>query len=243
MKNTERAEAQELYFQSNMSKTDISNRLNVSRRTVTLWAHQGNWDTLRRSARIMPALVAEKCYHLIDQYTSALLTDQVTSGAINIKHAQTIHLLASSIKKLKNRSTVNESMEMFNFFLEGLSRRDPELAAQVLPQVEEFISCRSSATTNCHLTDDFNADGNIPFPEKEITEQYADEKDAADLNEEFDIFIQQRDEARLVARQQESTLVSNAENTRLPNGSTLPNNIGPTTDTTSEPTDKNTSYS
>jgi len=214
MKNEQRDQAQELYFQSNLTKTEIANKLNVSRRTVTLWAHQGNWDTLRRSARSMPALVAEKCYHLIDQYTSGLLDDRYRSMNITIHNAQTIHLLASSIKKLKNRSTVNESMEMFNFFLEGLSRRNPELAANVLPEVEEFILCRSTATTNSHLTDDFTPNGSIPFPEKEMTEQYADEKDNASLNLEFDLFMQQREEALRAANQKETIAASSVEPAR-----------------------------
>jgi hypothetical protein len=194
MKNELRAEAQELFFQSNLTKTEIANKLQVSRRTVTLWSHQGNWDSLRRSARTMPAIVAEKCYHLIDHYISGILGDNYTAASINITHAQTINLLAGSIKKLRNRSTVNESMEMFNFFLDGLSRRNPELAAQVAPEVNEFISCRSTATVNGNLISDFTKDATIPFPEKEILEQYQDEKDINELNSEFEHFIQLRKE-------------------------------------------------
>jgi hypothetical protein len=199
MKNTQREEAQQLFFQSNLTKTDIASRLNVSRRTITLWSHQGNWDTLRRSARSMPAMVAEKCYHLLNQYTTGLLGDNYTAASINIKHAQTIHLLASSIRKIKNRSTVNESMEMFNFFLDGLTRRNPALAAQVAPELEEYIGARAATSTNDHLTDEFASDASVPFPADELKEQLADEKDEAAINEEFEEFLRQREEAAMSA--------------------------------------------
>ena len=101
MKNEQQEEAKTLYFQTNMSKTEIAKATGVSRRTILRWCQQDNWETLRRSARHTPSLVAEKCYYLIDAFSSRLLQDP-TFTTINLKDAQTIHLLAASIKKLKN---------------------------------------------------------------------------------------------------------------------------------------------
>lgn len=193
MKTTERSEAQRLFFQTNYTKSQIAEMLGVSRRTLSVWAHHGNWDKLRKSSRTLPAIVAEKCYHLVDEYTSGLLADSYAAQNINYRHAQTIHLLATSIKKLKNGSTVNEAMQTFNLFLGGLEHRHPELAAQVAPEVDEFIRLTAGSKNTDHLTSPFADDGTIPFNQDDFTEKYKDEAEAETLNEAFEEFIQHRD--------------------------------------------------
>lgn len=193
MKTTERSEAQRLFFQTNYTKSQIAEMLGVSRRTLSVWAHHGNWDKLRKSSRTLPAIVAEKCYHLVDEYTSGLLADSYAAQNINYRHAQTIHLLATSIKKLKNGSTVNEAMQTFNLFLGGLEHRHPELAAQVAPEVDEFIRLTAGSKTTDHLTSPFADDGTIPFNQEDFTEKYKDEAEAETLNEAFEEFMQHRE--------------------------------------------------
>jgi DNA-binding XRE family transcriptional regulator len=186
MKTQEQDKAKELYFQTSMSKTEIAAKLGVNRRTILLWSKQGNWEKLRRSARHLPAIVAEKCYYLVDSYASQLLQDPSLSR-VDFKDAQTIHLLASSIKKLKNRCTVNESMELFNFFYEGLKRKDPELAAEVLPQIEEYVTARSDREISEFLLEGFNNYGMMEYPFEEMDEQHADTQDLEALQKEIEI--------------------------------------------------------
>jgi DNA-binding XRE family transcriptional regulator len=184
MKNQEQEQAKELYFQTNMSKTEIAASVGVNRRTILLWSKQGNWDKLRDSARHLPAMIAEKCYYLIDRFTTGLLQD-ASLFTLSFKDAQTIHLMASSIKKLKNRNTVNESMEMFNFFYEGLKKKNPELAAEVLPEIEEYITSRSDRETNDFLIEGFTQNGVAEYPDQESQEQYADDADLQSLEKEI----------------------------------------------------------
>jgi len=198
MKNEQQEQAKEFYFQTNMSKTEIAEKVGVARKTVLFWSQQGNWDKLRMSARNMPSLVAEKCYYIIDQYMNSLLTEgNATSySRLQLKHAQTIHLLATAIKKLKNRSTVNESMEMFNFFLDGLSRREPELAEQVAPQIEKYISIRKNVDTTDYLMEEFTHDGKLPFTDADIRERRSDEDNNEELLHDFETFLKTRKESQ-----------------------------------------------
>ena len=184
MKNEQQEKAKEFYFDTNMSKSEIAEQLGVNRRTIMLWCQQGNWEQLRRSARHMPALIAEKCYYLIDQYTTQLLTVGNTITSRSHLHADAINKLASAIKKIKTRSTVNESMEMFNFFLEGLRRRDAALADQVKPSLEDYIEDRRGVETTDFLLSDFDEDGTIPIPEKELNESLLDYKEELAFREE-----------------------------------------------------------
>ena len=120
MKTQQHDQARELYFQAGMTKTEIAEKVGVSRKTIVYWSQQGNWDKLRLSARTMPSLMAEKCYFLMDKFLVSSLQngEDVSDPKAQLHHAQAIHLLAATIKKLKNRSTLNESMERFDIFLQ-----------------------------------------------------------------------------------------------------------------------------
>jgi hypothetical protein len=144
------------------------------------------------SAIHMPSMVAEKCYHLLDQYMSHLLSEGNSMSTFTHKDAQTIHLLATTIKKLKNRSAVNESMEMFGFFMDGLSRRKPELAEAVAPEIEKYMTIRKNVTTADFMLDGFNQAGKIPYPDNDVQEQLADQQDEAELARDFEEFMATR---------------------------------------------------
>ncbi len=176
MKNGQKQQAKNLYFESNLTKTEIAARLGINRRTVMLWCQEGNWERIRNSSRHLPSMVAEKCYILLDQYANKFL-DGFSIATFTDKHADAINKLASTIKKLKNRSATNESMEMFNFFLVGLTKKDPELAASVLPHIEEYLEARKDFNTNDCLPGEFLPDGSIPFNTTELEEKYKDQKD------------------------------------------------------------------
>lgn len=186
MKQENQEKAKELYFQTNMTKAEIADSVGVCRRTILRWCKEDNWDKLRESSRIMPALVAEKCYFVLNNMLTRMV-DESSYLPVTLKEAQTVHYLAATIKKLKNRSTINESMEMFNFFLEGLKKKDPALAAQMLPQVEEYLASRSLPEVTDFLHDELKRD---PHPDpnaidKVQAEQIADQKDLDAFDEEF----------------------------------------------------------
>ena len=199
MKTEQQEQAQDLYFNTSLSKTEIAARVGVNRRTVLLWCQQGNWDKLRASARHMPAIIAEKCYYLLNAFADSLLREGIANVNFTLKHAQTINLMCTSIKKLKNRSAINESMEMFGFFMDGLKRRNPELAEQVKPEIEQYILVRENQDSNDFLLDGFNPDTTMPYPEAEIREQFEDEADNQQIMKEFAEYVKQRDTAPLPA--------------------------------------------
>src|SRR4051812_22737992 len=131
MKNEQRREAQDLYLQSGLTKTQIAEKLNVSRRTIYQWSLEDNWDKLRTSARNMPSMLAEKCYYLIGHFTDHLLHKDAYYQSVTKTDADILHRMAITVNKLKQGSTVNENLETFTHFLERVSHKDPALAGQI----------------------------------------------------------------------------------------------------------------
>ncbi len=180
MKNKEFEKARELYFQTKKTKTQIAAEVGVNRRTVLLWCKQDNWERMRRAEQTMPSLIAEKVYVLLDNYLNDLLRcpDWTHVGS---KNAQTIYLLTSSIKKLKNRYTVNETLETFGTFLDGLRKHKPELAEQLRPEFEEFLAARALKQVSDHYMDGLSEQGIMDWKSDE--ENLEEQQDKADLDE------------------------------------------------------------
>jgi hypothetical protein len=100
------------------------------------------------------------------------------------KEADTIHKLALSIRKLQNRNTINESMELFTFLLEDIKKKDPASANTLLPFIESFIESRCSRYMGDFLPEGYNQQGVRPrvYP-ADNTEQRLDDETWRELVE------------------------------------------------------------
>ena len=51
MKQEQQQQAQNLYFQTDLSKAEIASMLGISRRTLCYWVPDYNWDHIKKSAQ------------------------------------------------------------------------------------------------------------------------------------------------------------------------------------------------
>ncbi len=187
MLHEKKQQAKELFFQTDLSKTQIANLLGISRRSLHYWVKDEHWDRLRQSATQLPALLAEKCYHIFGHLTDQYLSELRATKPISHKEADTLHKLVITINKLKNRSTLNENIETFSYFLDGLKQQSPELAQQITPYIDKYLTGRASIFTSQLAPAHYNAQGLIPVPDTDYTEQQLDTRDLFDWdNEQMD---------------------------------------------------------
>jgi hypothetical protein len=184
MKNEQQQQAKHLYFQSNLNKSQIAETLGVNRRTVMLWVQQGNWDRLKLSAQHLPSMVVEKCYYMLNHYLDNLLAANGMISTFGPKEASAINQLATAIKKVRNRSAVNESMEMMSFFLDDVRRKDPSMAEAIMPFIEQYIAKRKDTNLADFLPSNFNDQGFVNEPTDDIMEQWLDEQEHAKMEAE-----------------------------------------------------------
>jgi len=185
MKQEQQTQARRLYFQTNLSKTEIAETLSVDRRTIYQWSVDGDWEKLRTSARTMPSILAEKCYYLIGHFTDHLLSKESCHQSVTKADADILYKLTRIINLLKKGSTINENMETFTWFLEGLHKRDAQLAEAVAPYADTFISSRAATTPSDFVMNGYTRQGFKPFSEKDITEKWRDEQDAEAILDEI----------------------------------------------------------
>ena len=183
MNNQQQLQAKNLYFQTDLSKTQIAGLVNVPRRTLHYWIKEKNWDRLKNSAAHMPSLLAENCYHIIARFSEQLLSEDRIMRPITHQEADTLHKLTLTVNKLKNRSTINESMEMFGYFMESVNRKSPELAKELVPFMDEYMSSRAAIDASQFRPDNFNSMGLIPAQQEDTEEKKLDFQDVMEWTE------------------------------------------------------------
>ncbi|HWY13028.1 MAG TPA: hypothetical protein VN026_16955, partial [Bacteroidia bacterium] len=157
MNNDKKQQAKNLFFQTELTKTQIATLLNISRRSLHYWIKDGNWDRLKTAANHLPSLLAENCYHIIGHLTEYYLSERRLTNPVSHKEADTLHKLAITIGKLKNRTTLNENMEMFAFFLDELKKKNPKMAEDIAPYVDEYITSRGSVYMTTIMPENFTS--------------------------------------------------------------------------------------
>lgn len=157
--------ARHLYAQTELSKTQIANILGLHRATLSEWVRDGDWNRLKEAGRHLPSILAENCYHIIGQLTEHYLSESRMTSPVSHKEADTLYKLACTITKLKNRSVLNETMELMGFFLENIKSRDAALASRLAPYIEEYLAERAHIYTHNLMPQNRTAPGGrIPMP-------------------------------------------------------------------------------
>ena len=177
MQNEKKHLAKKLWFQTGLTKTQIASQLDLSRRTITYWVKEGNWNRLKDVSNHLPSILAENCYHIMGNLTESYLSERRLTNPVSPEEVGMLLKLANTVNKVKNRSTINESMEMFGFFLDGLRQRNPRLADELGPYIEEYISTRADIYRSDIMPEKFTAMKRLPWQEEDKAEERIDRRE------------------------------------------------------------------
>jgi len=144
MKAEQQKQAESLFFQTNLSKTEIAQIIGVSRRTLHYWVQQNHWDRIRESAQVMPTALAGNCYLILARLQDSILSPERADKPITLQEVNTMHRLTLTISKLNKRGALNENLELMTYFLEFAHSHDPRMAELLKPVVDEFIRTRAA---------------------------------------------------------------------------------------------------
>jgi predicted DNA-binding protein YlxM (UPF0122 family) len=179
MKNEQQQQAQRLYFQTDLSKTQIAESIGVSRRAIHYWIRENEWERLKQSTALMPAIITENCYHLMSEFTEHLLSPE-RAMSVTAQEINSLYKLSQIIGKLKSRSSVNESIETLTNFMEVVSKKSPELVDELQPCVSEYLTSRARVRAHDLMADKFREPGRETItttPEQDAREAQLDLED------------------------------------------------------------------
>jgi len=188
MNKGRKQQAKELYYQTELTKTEIANTLGISRQVLHYWIKVHNWEKLKESAAVLPSLLAQKCYHIIGHLTDNYLDEMRTHKPVTLTEAETLYKLTLTIRKLKAHSTMCETMEVFKDFHERLARHDKKLSKSLTRHIEHYFTSEAIDTPMVFQSKDYNDSGRLIHQTGEVdidedfgpTEKKLDERDLLD---------------------------------------------------------------
>ncbi len=141
------AQAERLFFQTNLSKSEIAEFLGVTRRTVHNWANDNDWDRLKKSAEHMPAFLAENCYFVMAKLQYQILSETSAEKPINISQVNMLSKMASTIKRLNDSNSLNETIQMCAHLLDHIQEENPVIAKVLQPHIDSYIKTKVKTTS------------------------------------------------------------------------------------------------
>lgn len=129
-------QARRLFFQSKLTKAQIAAILNVKPRTLFDWIQEGDWKCARSAAANAPMLISERYYaqlHAINE----TIRERRERPYPTKEESDIIRKLTLSIKQIKMRLGISETMEVFTHFSNYLSHNRPA-------HMQEIMDCMSA---------------------------------------------------------------------------------------------------
>ena len=177
MKQEQMQQAQHLYFQTDLSKTEIASMLGISRRTIHYWAHDNQWDHIKKSAASMPSLLAGNCYFIMAKMQQDILSEERQDKAPTYQEVNALYKLTLTINKLQNRCSLNETLEMGTHFMEFVNQQSPQAADLIKPFLDSYIASRAKVQTSQFIPAKPNDDHQASSKEQQEGEALLDLED------------------------------------------------------------------
>jgi len=131
-------QARNLYYQTDLSQTRIAELLDIDRKTIYLWIKEGKWAQIKKSAQHTPSILAEQYYQQL-LAINEMIANRVEQPYATTQEADIIRKLTLTIKNIKNGQTVGETVEVLMNFIDRVTKKDLELAKEILPYADEYI--------------------------------------------------------------------------------------------------------
>lgn len=142
MKTQKMQDAMRLFFHTGLTKTEIADYLQVSRRTVNYWAKDMEWEQLKNCAAHTPALLADNCYRIMARLQSELLTTDAAEP-LELRKINSLCKLTNTIRTLTTRQALSESIELRDHLLAHVQAQNPEAALLVQPYIDSYLVARA----------------------------------------------------------------------------------------------------
>ncbi len=144
MKLDQLEQAQHLYFQTDLTKSEIANQLGLSRRAIQYWVAHYDWARQKTNADHLPTFLAENCYHIIGHLQEDILSEDRVGIPCTPQEVNMLHRLTLTVNKLKTRATLNENMETLLRFSDEVLAENPALAEQIAPLIDKYIAAEAA---------------------------------------------------------------------------------------------------
>ncbi len=131
--------AQILYLQGNLPKKDIADKVGVSPQTITKWAAEDKWDTLKKNLLTGKKQRLSELYDELAEF-NRMIADKEGYKVASSKEADARRKLITDIKELESKYSIAQTTQIAIDFCEFLKPVDFALAQRVAGLFQSFIN-------------------------------------------------------------------------------------------------------
>ena len=131
-------QARRLYFQSKLTKPQIAAILDVKPRTLFDWIREGDWKCARSAAANAPMLITERYYAQLNAINESI-RDRPERPFPTKEESEIIRKLTLSIKQMRLRLGIGETMEIFTHFSNYLSQNRPQHMEEIMDCMTDYL--------------------------------------------------------------------------------------------------------
>jgi hypothetical protein len=128
--------AELLFIRGDLLQKDIASKVQVSERTLSKWANEGEWERLKKSMLTTKSEILRNLYDLLDKISQKLKEE----GSIgDSKIADMYVKYTAAINNLETETSIAQMFEVGRMFVNHLQAIDPQFALSVLNHFDGFI--------------------------------------------------------------------------------------------------------
>jgi len=139
LKIDEQQQAQNLYYQTELSNAEIAGIVGVSTRTISRWISRENWQRIKTAARRAPSALVEKLYRQLNKLLDHIDTRTDAHNFPTKDEADIIRKLTSAIEKLKQQTGLCETIDLMMRFTTHVSGHNLKLAQEITREANDFM--------------------------------------------------------------------------------------------------------
>lgn len=128
-----------LYTKEHLTQKEISERVGISRQTMTKWVTSEGWDKLKQSLLITRDAQLNMLYMQMDEMNTAIMKRPEGERFPSSKEADAISKLATAIKTMESEASISDIVEVGKRMLHWLRPISPDKARDMADVINEFI--------------------------------------------------------------------------------------------------------
>ncbi len=127
-KNDKRAQARNLYLQSDLTQAQIAQLLGLSQKTICQYINENKWNLIKERAQQMPAMFLEQMNFELKEINDAIAARPEGKRYPTLSEAEVRRKILSSMSSLKERQSVASHMEVILDFIQIVAGQNIEHA-------------------------------------------------------------------------------------------------------------------
>ncbi|MBS1585288.1 MAG: hypothetical protein JSS82_07030 [Bacteroidetes bacterium] len=170
VKEQQQEKARELFFQTDLNRTEIAAQVGVSEKTIYLWTKAGDWRKLKSASRLMPSLIVEHFYSQIQELNDNIRNREPGQRFPTVQEAEVFRKLVLTAERIKKKQTRGEYSEMFQKFMQWLLPQNEQHLKLFTDYANAFLT--QSAIRGFHPYDiEYGTEENFPSQRGDSSEE------------------------------------------------------------------------